>query len=121
MSECKRQGKKLLEIESQEENNMLSELLYSSSRVTNVMDEVADLKMFLRIFVFKVWTGGVGSNIARKNVWFWHNNTDKVQIFRVVQLKNPRLWNFKTGGEDGRGETGLTEVPLMFRETKPSS
>ena len=34
------QGKKLLEIESQEENNMLSELLYSSSRVTNVMDEV---------------------------------------------------------------------------------
>ena len=37
---CKRQGKKLLEIESQEENNMLSELLYSSSRVTNVMDEV---------------------------------------------------------------------------------
>ena len=52
VSECKRQGKKLLEIESQEENNMLSELLYSSSRVTNVMDEVADLKMFLRIFVF---------------------------------------------------------------------
>ena len=52
MSECKRQGKKLLEIESQEENNMLSELLYSSSRVTNVMDEVANLKMFLRIFVF---------------------------------------------------------------------
>ena len=63
----------------------------------------------------------MGSNIARKNVWFWHNNTDKVQIFRVVQLKNPRLWNFKTGGEDGRGETGLIEVPLMFRETKPSS
>ena len=29
-----------MEIESQEENNMLSELLYSSSRVTNVMDEV---------------------------------------------------------------------------------
>ena len=40
VTECKRQGKKLLEIESQEENNMLSELLYSSSRVTNVMDEV---------------------------------------------------------------------------------
>ena len=63
----------------------------------------------------------MGSNIARKNVWFWHNNTDKVQNFRVVQLKNPRLWNFKTGGEDGQGETGLIEVPLMFRETKPSS
>ena len=59
MSECKRQGKKLLEIESQEENNMLSELLYSSSRVTNVMDEVADLKMFLRIFVLGLdrWRG----------------------------------------------------------------
>ena len=59
MSECKRQGKKLLEIESQEENNMLSELLYSSSRVTNVMDEVADLKMFLRIFVLGLdrWGG----------------------------------------------------------------
>ena len=60
MSECKRQGKKLLEIESQEENNMLSELLYSSSRVTNVMDEVADLKMFLRIFVLGLdWWGGI--------------------------------------------------------------
>ena len=45
----------------------------------------------------------------------------RYRSLRVVQLKNPRLWNFKTGGEDGQGETGLIEVPLMFRETKPSS
>ena len=101
---------------------MLSELLYSSSRVTNVMDEVIREPLSIpKTSKSQVWTGGVGSNIARKNVWFWHNNTDKVQIFRVVQLKNPRLWNFKTGGEDGQGETGLIVVPLMFRETKPSS
>ena len=80
VTECKRQGKKLLEIESQEENNMLSELLYSSSRVTNVMDEVIRETLPIpKTSKSQVWTGGVGSNIARKNVWFWHNNTDKVK------------------------------------------
>ena len=68
-----------MEIESQEENNMLSELLYSSSRVTNVMDEVIREPLKFKKKNFEVWTGGVGSNIARKNVWFWHNNTDKVK------------------------------------------
>jgi hypothetical protein len=29
-----------------------------------------------------VWTGGVGSNIARKNVWFWHSDTDKLMEYR---------------------------------------
>ena len=40
VSECRNQGKKLLEIETQEENDMLSELLYSSSRVTGLMNQV---------------------------------------------------------------------------------
>jgi hypothetical protein len=74
---CKRQGKKLLEIESQEENDILSELLFSSSRMSSVMDQV--------------WTGGVGSNIARKNVWFWHNNTETVMEFQ-------NWWKGWTGG-----------------------
>ena len=46
-------GRHLVEIESQEENDLLSELLYQNSRVTNLMNEV--------------WTGGVGSNIARNS------------------------------------------------------
>ena len=57
---------------------MLSELLYSSSRVTNIMDEVTGNTLSPKTSKSQVWTGGVGSNIARKNVWFWHNNTDTV-------------------------------------------
>jgi hypothetical protein len=33
-------GRHLVEIESQEENDLLSELLYQNSRVTNMMNEV---------------------------------------------------------------------------------
>ena len=58
---------------------MLSELLYSSSRVTNIMDEVSGNTLSPKTSKPQVWTGGVGSNIARKNVWFWHNNTDTVE------------------------------------------
>ena len=49
---CDKKGKVLVEIESQVENDMLSELLFQSSLLSNKMDHV--------------WTGGVGSNIARK-------------------------------------------------------
>ncbi len=33
----------------------------------------------------QVWTGGVGSNIARKNVWFWHSDTDKLMEYRNME------------------------------------
>jgi len=75
---CKRDGKFLLEIETQEENDMLSELLFQNSKVTNLMNQV--------------WTGGVGSNIARKNVWFWHSDTDKVMDYR-------NFWKGWSGGD----------------------
>ena len=39
-----------------------------------------------------VWTGGVGSNIARKNVWFWHSDTEKVMNYR-------NFWKGWTGGD----------------------
>ena len=40
----------------------------------------------------QVWTGGVGSFIARKSVWFWHSDTDKVMDFR-------NFWKGWTGGD----------------------
>ena len=49
---CEKKGSVLVEIESQVENDLLSELLFQSSVYSNKMDHV--------------WTGGVGSNIARK-------------------------------------------------------
>ena len=39
-----------------------------------------------------MWTGGVGSFIARKSVWFWHSDTDKVMDFR-------NFWKGWTGGD----------------------
>ena len=75
---CKKNGKVLVEIESQEENDMISELLFQSSLTTASMDQV--------------WTGGVGSFIARKNVWFWHSDTDKVMDYR-------NFWKGWTGGD----------------------
>ena len=38
---CKQEGKKLLEIESQEENDIMSELLFHASKLNNVMDHVS--------------------------------------------------------------------------------
>lgn len=76
--DCKRDGKVLVEIETQEENDMLSELLFQNSKVTNIMNQV--------------WTGGVGSNIARKNVWFWHSDTDKIMDYR-------NFWKGWSGGD----------------------
>ncbi len=43
----------------------------------------------------QVWTGGVGSNIARKNVWFWHSDTDKLMEYRNME----KLW----GGDKDKG------------------
>ena len=80
---CKSLGRTLVEIESQEENDMLSELLFQNSKVTDVMNEV--------------WTGGVGSNVARKNVWFWHSDTDKPMEFR-------NFWKGWSGGERSAAE-----------------
>ena len=80
---CRLIGRNLVEIESQEENDMLSELLYQNSKVTDVMNEV--------------WTGGVGSNVARKNVWFWHSDTDKPMEFR-------NFWKGWSGGERSAAE-----------------
>ena len=80
---CKSQGRFLLEIESQEENDMISELLFQNSKVTEVMNQV--------------WTGGVGSNVARKNVWFWHSDTDKPMEFR-------NFWRGWSGGERSAAE-----------------
>jgi hypothetical protein len=40
----------------------------------------------------EVWTGGVGSNIARKNVWFWHSDTDKLMEYR-------NFWKGWSGGQ----------------------
>ena len=75
---CQRKGAVLVEIESQQENDMLSELLFQSSLLSGKMDHV--------------WTGGVGSNIARKNVWFWHSDTEKVMNYR-------NFWKGWTGGD----------------------
>ena len=100
---------------------MLSELLYSSSRVTNIMDEVTGNTLSPKTSKSQVWTGGVGSNIARKNVWFWHNNTDTVKSLipkKKIQENLPRLWSSKTGGVVGLGELGLTDHLSMSRETK---
>jgi hypothetical protein len=43
----------------------------------------------------QVWTGGVGSNIARKNVWFWHSDTDKLMEYRHMEKL--------LGGNRGKG------------------
>ena len=75
---CKSTGRVLVEVDSQAENDMISELLFQNSRVTDIMNEV--------------WTGGVGSNVARKNVWFWHSDTDKPMEFR-------NFWKGWSGGD----------------------
>ena len=75
---CKRNNMVLLEIESQEENDFISEMLLKSSLTTTRMDQV--------------WTGGIGSYIARKNVWFWHSNTEKVMEYR-------NFWKGWSGGD----------------------
>ena len=75
---CMKNDMVLVEIESQEENDLISEMLFQSSLTTTSMDQV--------------WTGGVGSFIARKNVWFWHSNTEKVMEFR-------NFWRGWSGGD----------------------
>ena len=40
----------------------------------------------------EVWTGGVGSVVARKNVFFWHSDTDKPMNFR-------NFWRGWSGGQ----------------------
>ena len=86
----------LVEIESQEENDMISELLFQSSLTATSMDQVGSpIFTLLTINTYaplQVWTGGVGSFIARKSVWFWHSDTDKVMDFR-------NFWKGWTGGD----------------------
>ena len=88
--------KVLVEIESQEENDMISELLFQSSLTATSMDQVGSpIFTLLTINTYaplQVWTGGVGSFIARKSVWFWHSDTDKVMDFR-------NFWKGWTGGD----------------------
>ena len=57
---------------------MISELLYQNSKVTDILNEV--------------WTGGVGSEVARKSVWFWSSDTDKPMLFR-------NFWKGWSGGD----------------------
>ena len=52
---------------------------------------MVDFSQYVVVFL-QVWTGGVGSNIARKNVWFWHSDTDKVMEYR-------NFWKGWTGGD----------------------
>ena len=75
---CKKRNKSLVEIESQEENDMISELLFQSSLTSTTMDQV--------------WTGGIGALVKRSNVWFWHSDTDKIMQFR-------NFWKGWTGGD----------------------
>ena len=75
---CKKHNKTLVEIESQEENDMISELLFQSSLTSMTMDQV--------------WTGGIGALVKRSNVWFWHSETDKIMEFR-------NFWKGWTGGD----------------------
>ena len=93
---CKKKGKVLVEIETQEENDMISELLFQSSLTSTKMDQVIILVKMVDfsqyVVILQVWTGGVGSNIARKNVWFWHSDTDKVMEYR-------NFWKGWTGGD----------------------
>lgn len=39
----------------------------------------------------EVWTGGVGSNIARKLHWFWHSDTE------IIEWSN--FWPGWSGGD----------------------
>ena len=75
---CKKHNKTLVEIESQEENDMISELLFQSRLTSMTMDQV--------------WTGGIGALVKRSNVWFWHSETDKIMEFR-------NFWKGWTGGD----------------------
>ena len=57
---CQKEGKNLVEITTQEENDLISELLmhnkYSAGMLSNI------------------WTGGVGKRTARSQTYFWHGS-----------------------------------------------
>ena len=62
---------------------MISELLFQSNKVTDVMNQV--------------WTGGVGSTVARENLWFWHSNPQDGMEYQ-------NFWQGWSGGEQSSGD-----------------
>ena len=48
---CKKKGKVLVEIESQEENDMISELLFQSSLTSTKMDQVTIMQVVVNCLI----------------------------------------------------------------------
>ena len=64
-SVCKAEGKVLLELTSQQENDLLSELLLHTSYSTGLLSQV--------------WTGGVGANRGRRSsLFYWDGTTTRI-------------------------------------------
>ena len=63
-SQCQSQGKVLVEITNQQENDLLSELLIQNEYSPGLLSQV--------------WTGGVGPQIQRSAVYYWAGSRTKI-------------------------------------------
>lgn len=64
---CKAEGKTLLEITDQEENDLLSEMLFHSRLSPGLLGQV--------------WTGGVGSLRRRSQFYYWDGSVTRIGMF----------------------------------------
>ena len=95
---CKKKGKVLVEIETQEENDMISELLFQSSLTSTKMDQVV-IKWFIFLNTLSFFRFGQEELVAILQ--------EKMFGFGIqTQIK---LWNTETSGKVGLEETELTD------------
>ena len=61
---CRQQGKRLVEVSDQQENDLLSELLVQSPLSQGLLREV--------------WTGGMGHRTRRSSMFYWHGSAKRM-------------------------------------------
>lgn len=66
---CRREGKRLVEVTTREENDLLSELLLRNRYSPGLLAQM--------------WTGGMGSHAARAPFYYWHGSRTAIDVGKV--------------------------------------
>ncbi len=67
---CEAEGKRLAEVTTQQENDLLSELLLQNEYSSGVLAEA--------------WTGGLASDTARAPLYYWHGSRTTIDRERTI-------------------------------------